>query len=89
MTNAFDSLREDRYLLWNIASIKIGSNKYHPLEDDSIDIIESLGGEYKGKLKMLMTTMTGLNPENVKNCVKVDGSYRKYEPIFVFYKNKA
>lgn len=89
LTNAFDSLREDRYLLWNIASIKIGSNKYHPLEDDSIDIIESLGGEYKGKLKMLMTTMTGLNPENVKNCVKVDGSYRKYEPIFVFYKNKA
>ena len=86
LINAFGSLKKDRYLLWNIASIKIGKNKYHPLEEDSIFIIESLGGEYKGKLKMLMTTMTGLNPENVKNCVKVNGSYRKYEPIFVFHK---
>jgi len=86
LTTAFEYLKPNRYLLWNIASIKIGADKFHPLEEDSIFIIESLGGEYKGKLKMLMTTMTGLNPENVKNCVKVDGSYRKYEPIFIFHK---
>ena len=86
LTTAYEYLKPNRYLLWNIADIKIGKDKYHPLEQDSIDIVESLGGEYKDKLKMLMTTMTGLNPENVKNCVKVDGSYRKYEPIFVFWK---
>ena len=88
LTNAFESLRNDRYLLWNIADIKIGTDKYHPLEQDSIDIVESLGGQYKGKLKMLMTRMIGLDPSSsgIKNSVKIDGEYYKYEPIFIFYK---
>jgi len=86
LTNAFNSLRKDRYLLWNIADIKIGKDKYHPLEQDSIDVIEALGGEYQGKLKMLMTSMVGVDQSNVKNSVKVNGTYLKYEPIFIFYK---
>jgi hypothetical protein len=88
LTNAFESLRNDRYLLWNIADIKIGTDKYHPLEQDSIDIVESLGGQYKGKLKMLMTRMIGLDPSSsgIKNSVKINGEYFKYEPIFIFYK---
>mgnify|MGYP001337206675 CR=1 FL=1 len=86
LTNAFNSLRSDRYLLWNIADIKIGTDKYHPLEQDSIDILLSLGAEYKGKLKMLMTSMVGVNQSKVKNSVKVNGTYLKYEPIFIFYK---
>ena len=87
LTNAYESLRNDRYLLWNIADIKIGKDKYHPLEQDSIDIIKSLGGEHQGKLKMLMTRMIGLEPKNVKNSVKVNGSYYKFEPIIIFYKS--
>ena len=86
LTNAFNSLRKDRYLLWNIADIKIGKDKYHPLEQDSIDVIENLGGEYQGKLKMLMTSMVGVDQSNVKNSVKINGTYLKYEPIFIFYK---
>jgi len=86
LENAFHSLKSDRYLLWNIADIKIGKDKYHPLEQDSIDILTELGMEYQGKLKMLMTRMIGLNPEGVKNSVKVDGTYYKYEPILIFYK---
>ena len=89
LTNAYESLREDRYLLWNIADIKIGKDKYHPLEQDSIDVIESLGGEYQGKLKMLMTSMVGVDQSKVKNSVKVNGTYLKYEPIFIFYKPKT
>ena len=91
LTNAYESLRDDRYLLWNIADIKIGKDKYHPLEQDSIDIVESLGGEYQGKLKMLMTRMIGLDPSSsgIKNSVKMKGEYYKYEPIFIFYKKKA
>ena len=88
LTNAFNSLREDRYLLWNIADIKIGTDKFHPLEQDSIDVIESLGGTYQGKLKMLMTSMVGVDQSKVKNSVKVNGTYLKYEPIFIFYKPK-
>ena len=88
LTNAYESLRNDRYLLWNIADIKIGTDKYHPLERDSIDIVESLGGQYKGKLKMLMTRMIGLDPSSsgIKNSVKLNGEYYKYEPIFIFHK---
>ena len=86
LTNAYESLRSDRYLLWNIADIKIGKSVFHPLEQDSIDIIESLGGEYKGKLKMLMASMIGVDQSNVKNAVSVDGTLSKYEPIFIFRK---
>ena len=49
------------------SDIKVGENKYIPLEQDSIDVIESLGGEYKGIYKMLMTRMVGIDVSNVKN----------------------
>ena len=86
LTNAYESLRSDRYLLWNIADIKTGKDTFQPLEQDSIDIIESLGGVYKGKLKMMMASMIGVDQSNVKNSVKIDGVVSKYEPIFIFYK---
>ena len=79
-------IRDSRYLLWNIADIKLNGDNFHPLEQDSINIIESLGGQYKGKLKMLMASMIGVDQSNVKNCVSVDGSLSKYEPIFIFKK---
>ena len=87
LTNAYKSLKNDRYLLWNIADIKTGKDTFQPLEQDSIDIIESLGGVYKGKLKMLMASMIGVDQSNVKNSVMVDGVALKYEPIFIFHKN--
>jgi hypothetical protein len=86
LTNAYESLRNDRYLLWNIADIKLSGDRFHPLEQDSIDIIESLGGKYQGKLKMLMASMIGVDQSNVKNSVSVDGQIMKYEPIFIFHK---
>ena len=88
LENCYHSLRDDRYILWNIADIKIGKDKYYPLEQDSIDVLTNLGCEYKGKLKMLMTSMVGVDQSNVKNCVKVNGRYLKYEPIFLFHKPK-
>lgn len=89
LTTIYEYLKNDRYILWNIADIKIGKNKYYPLEQDSIDILIKLGCEYKGKLKMLMTRMVGINtaPDGgVKNVVKHNGKYYKYEPIFIFKK---
>ena len=88
LENCYHSLRDDRYILWNIADIKIGKDKYYPLEQDSIDILTNLGMEYKGKLKMLMTSMVGVNQENVKNSVIIEKKALKYEPIFVFYKRE-
>ena len=84
-------LKPDRYLLWNIADLKIGKN-FLPLEQDSRDILESLGMEYCYTLKMAMESMPGQNrlDENgvpmCKNFCKVNGKYMKYEPVFVFRK---
>jgi len=88
LTTIYEYMKNDRYILWNIADIKIGANTYYPLEQDSIDILENLGCEYKGKLKMLMTRMMGLDPSKsgIKNAVKYNGTVYKFEPIFVFHK---
>ena len=88
LTTIYEYLKNDRYILWNIADIKIGENTYYPLEQDSIDILKDLGCEYKGKLKMLMTRMVGLDPTSsgIKNAVEYEGKHYKFEPIFVFYK---
>ena len=86
LTTAFSYLKNNRYICWNIADIKVGSDTYIPLEQDSIDVIESLGGEYIGTYKMLMTRMIGIDASSVKNSVKVDDQHFKFEPILVFYK---
>lgn len=88
LKNIYDYLKPDRYILWNIASIKVGSNTYFELEEDSRKILTDLGCEYKGKLKMLMTRMIGLDSasDGVKNKVFHNKKWYKYEPIFVFYK---
>jgi hypothetical protein len=84
----YQYLKKDRYIVWNIADIKIGESTYYPLEQDSIDILKELGCEYKGKLKMLMTRMVGLDPSKsgIKNAVEYDGKVYKFEPMFVFHK---
>ena len=88
LTTIYEYLKNDRYILWNIADIKIGESTYYPLEQDSIDILNELGCEYKGKLKMLMTRMVGLDPSKsgIKNAVEFEGKQYKFEPIFVFHK---
>jgi len=86
LTTAYELLNDNRYICWNIADIKVGSGKFIPLEQDSIDIIESLGGKYIDTYKMLMTRMIGLNPKHGKNSVKSDGNYYKFEPILIFRK---
>ena len=95
LTTIYEYLKNDRYILWNIADIKIGKSIYFPLEQDSIDILQSLGGEYKGKLKMTMAAMIGANVNKresietgMKNLVQVGSTWYKYEPIFVFHKKK-
>jgi hypothetical protein len=86
LTTIFEYLRNDRYVCWNIADIKVGPDKFHPLEQDSIDILTQLGCEYKGKLRMTMSPMTGMDLSKAKNSMQIEGQFYKYEPIFIFYK---
>lgn len=91
LATCVEYLKPKRYLLWNIADIKVGS-LYYPLEQDSKDILKKLGMEFKGIEKMCLMNMPGANrigddgKPTAKNFCKVDGKWRKYEPIFVFYK---
>ena len=91
LETCYEWLRPGRYLLWNVADLLV-NGKYLPIEQDSKDILESLGMEYKYTLKMTLQLMPGQNrlDENglpkCKNFCRVGGAYLKYEPIFVFYK---
>jgi hypothetical protein len=93
LKNCVDWLHPERYLLWNVADIKV-KDAYLPLEEDSKNILEEYGMVYKYTLKMAMESMPGQNrlDENgipkCKNFCKVDGRYLKYEPVFVFWKPK-
>ena len=84
-------LKPNRYLLWNIADVKIGE-KYLPLEQDSIDILQSYGIMYRYTMKMALEGMPGQNrlgedgKPKCKNFCKIKDNYLKYEPVFVFYK---
>ena len=86
LTTAYEYLRNDRWILWNIADIKVGADKWWTLEQDSIDILTELGMEYRGKLRMTMSPMTGMDLSKAKNSMKIGGTFYKYEPIFIFYK---
>ena len=91
LKNCVDWLKSDRYLLWNVADIKV-KDSYLPLEEDSRSILEEYGMVFKYTLKMAMESMPGQNrvDENgipkCKNYCKVNGRYMKYEPVFVFWK---
>jgi len=93
LTTIYEYLKNDRYILWNIADIKVGKSLYYPLEGDSIKILEGLGCTYEGKLKMLMTRMVGADANkrdsvsySIKNTAPLNNKLYKYEPILVFHK---
>jgi len=87
LKTAVEYLDNDRYLAWNIASIKIGKDEYLPLQEDSVQILKDLGMEYIGYYRMLMTKMIGIRPKGVLNWIEIKGVWYKYEPIFLAYKN--
>jgi len=84
-------LKTNRCMLWNVADLLV-SGKYLPIEQDSVDILESLGMIYKFKLKMGLEGMPGQNrvdedgKPKCKNFCQVSSNYLKYEPVFVFWK---
>tara|TARA_B100000749_G_C18421681_1_gene463757 strand:- start:89 stop:1726 length:1638 start_codon:yes stop_codon:yes gene_type:complete len=88
-------LKPNRYLLWNIADILVEGKTFFPLEQDSIDCLESVGLKYVERVKMCLASMPGQNrlDENgkpkAKNFCKVKGEYQKYEPILVFKKDSV
>jgi hypothetical protein len=84
-------LKPNRLLAFNIADINVGSIQY-PLEDDLVEILKSTGLEFVDRLKMVLAVSPSARVKSytkqpaTKNFCKVNGKWRKYEPIFVFRK---
>lgn len=92
LQNAYNALKPGAPLVWNIADVKIGKDKYLPLQEDSVRICKELGFTYIETIYMALKSMPGANRVDAegkltaKNMVKVDGRLLKAEPIFVFRK---
>ena len=88
LETSFNLLQRERYMLINIADIKINENRFLPLEQDTIQIALKIGFKFKGKIGMVMTRMVGLKPNHSKNHwvdTKTNTTY-KIEPILIFKK---
>ena len=91
LQHTFDWLNHERYLLWNIADLKVGK-KYLPLEQDSKRIAQDIGYVYKETILMALMNMPGANrvtedgEATAKNYLKMNGKIMKYEPVHVFWK---
>jgi hypothetical protein len=94
LQTAVEWLRPGGYLLWNIADANFGGDLL-PLEQDSIDILKSLGMTQLDVIKMTLGQMPGsgrvdaeTGKAKFKNACKTNGILLKYEPIFIFQKSK-
>jgi len=91
LKTAAEWLKKDRILAFNIADINVGNKKY-PLEEDTVEILKEFGLRYEGKLKMVLAVSPSMRLKkqtlqpSMKNFCIINGKWRKYEPIFVFYK---
>ena len=92
LKTSVEYLKPKRFLAFNIADVGFSGNHY-PLEHDSINILTSLGMDYIGKFKMVLAITPGSNKMDTqsrlpttKNFCQVNGIWRKYEPIFYFWK---
>ena len=87
---AVEYLKRKRYLCWNIADVALGG-KMLPMESDTREILEDLGMEYKGLYKMALKATTATHKlkhsmPTTRNFCNVNGVFKKYEPVFVFWK---
>ena len=87
---AVEYLKRKRYLCWNIADVALGG-KMLPMESDTREILESLGMEYQGIYKMALKATTATHKlkhgmPTTRNFCNVNGVFKKYEPVFVYWK---
>lgn len=87
----YEYLKEERYMIINIADIKIGDNRFLPIEQSTIQMAIHNNFQYIGKVGMTMMRMIGLNTKNVRNNWFDEKSMKDYktEPILIFKKNKS
>jgi hypothetical protein len=92
LKNCVDWLRPGRWMCWNISDVQF-NGKYYPLERDSVELMKSLGMEYRSRYKMVLSNT--IQKKNVRDRTRLPSTknfcgqkniFKKYEPIFCFYK---
>lgn len=85
----YEYLKPNKYMLINIADVKVKDKDIIPLEQDTISESIKCGFSYEGKYGMTMTRMIGLNTKKVLNSwFDIETrTHFKYEPILIFKKN--
>lgn len=92
LKNCVDYLKPKRWICWNISDVQF-NGKYYPLERDSVELMKSFGMEYRMRFKMVLSG--SVQDKNIKdrsrlpstkNFCGIKGNFRKYEPIFCFFK---
>ena len=85
---SYEYLKPNRYLILNIADIKMGENNFIPLEQDTIELAVKIGFSYIGRMDMTMGKMIGVKQSSVKNKYFSMDSKKTYktEPILCFLK---
>jgi hypothetical protein len=90
LETAVEYLARDRYLLWNVADPEFDGSRL-PLEEDSRAILESLGMEYKGVVKLALASMPGANrlletdDYEEFSTSTLDGTVTRKEKIYTTY----
>jgi hypothetical protein len=89
--SSYEFLKDNRYMIINIADIKRGESDYIPMEQDTISLAIGCGFWYFGKMEMVMSRMIGVNPSKVKNTFFDEDDKKDYktEPILVFKKDES
>jgi hypothetical protein len=65
---------------------------FNPLEHDTLEILKACGLRFERKLRMVLALSPSMKIKketgqpSMKNFCIINGKWRKYEPIFVFYK---
>lgn len=89
--NVYELLREGGQFYLNISKIK-NQGKIYDLESASLEFAKEAGFRHVRTIKMLMGVVRGASKiektNSVINEVFIDNKYLKYEPIFVFIKEK-
>lgn len=88
---AAEWLRPGGTLAWNVADVKVGQDKYLPIEARSIEYAKAAGLVQQDTIKLLLTTMPGQSRVRdgvgmSRNTVLLGGKAVKYEPVYVFMK---
>jgi hypothetical protein len=88
LKTTYDYLRPGGTFLLNVANTRPRKDGTFiaPIENDSVEIGESLGYRYDGKYYLLLSLLAGKGNKINKNIITVDGVEWKFEPIHIFTK---